>query len=134
MNPPCNREDRLLAALIRHKIIASHVTIQEREGEATVSFRWLGLRRYRRHGSYIKDEPAEMRRRLCGILPGLSDVSQTIDQTGGGRRWILIVQCKIPTEELDDSLRLQPEPVPPSRVIGREVYPRPSCQAAPAWL
>ena len=108
MDHPCDRTDILLSALHRQKIIGLNLSVREEGSEAVLAFHWIGLRRHRRHGSFYKDDTAELSRRLTGIFPGLSELSISIDTVAHGRRWNRLVQFRVNCDDLEYTMQLQP--------------------------
>lgn len=108
METPCDRDDIVLSALKRHKIVASNLKVHDDGGEAVLAFSLLGVRRLRRQGSLHRDDTAELKRRLYGIFPGMNDLNIKVEAMTQGRRWNRTVQFRMACEELEYMVNLQP--------------------------
>ncbi|MCE5228420.1 hypothetical protein LLG95_02330 [bacterium] len=98
----------IINTLNRQRIVASNLIVRDEGSDAVLSFHWIGLRRFRRQGAFIRDETAELNRRLCGIFPRLSYLRITIGEASHGRRWVRLVQFRVAMDEL---AYMVPQPV-----------------------
>ncbi len=107
METPSEREDIVMSALSRYQIVVSNLSVQNEGEKAVLTFNLVGLRRLRRPRRPLRDEAAELERRLHRIFPGLEGLTLGIEAVKAGRRWRRTVRFRLAGEELEENGNLR---------------------------